>query len=202
MAGVQNYIPMVGVDKLAYAKVTSNTTSAYTAETPKMIPGLTEAGVNLNPQTSTFYADNGAYDTATAMGEFDIAVACADVPPAMKADLFGYGYDSTTGLGSVSDINAPSVAILYRMMKSNGAYRYIRIFSAKAVPNEEKAQTKGGSINFQTNGFSLKGAKRLKDGLYYEMLDDDDPSLPVGVTAALIAEKWFSSVSWEVAAGE
>ena len=88
------------------------------------------------------------------------------------------------------------------MMKSNGAYRYIRIFSAKAVPNEEKAQTKGGSINFQTNGFSLKGAKRLKDGLYYEMLDDDDPSLPAGVTAALIAEKWFSSVSWEVAAGE
>lgn len=201
MAGEQKYIPMVGVDKLAYAKVTSNTVSAYTAATPVMVPGLTEAGVNLNPQSSTFYADNGPYENATALGDCDIAIACADVPPQMKSELFGFSYDSETGLVSASDINSPDIAILYRMMKSNGAYRYFRFFVAKAVPNEERAQTKGGSINFQTNGFSLKGAKRLKDGRLYEILDDDDPNLPEGVTPALIAEKWFSEVDWQVAAG-
>ena len=199
MANAQSYIPMVGVDMLHYAKVTTDTTTEYEAETPKRVTGLTEAGVNLNPQTGTFYADNGPYETAVGPGEFDIAVACADVPPAMKSELFGFSYDVTTGEVQVSGIDSPYIALQYRIQKSNGSYRYITIYKAKAVPNEERVQTKGGSINFQTNGFSLKGAKRLKDGSLYRMLDDDDPKLPTGVTPAVIAAKWFTDVNWQIA---
>lgn len=202
MAGEQKYTPMVGVDMLYYAKVTSDTTTAFTAEKPTRIPGLTEAGVNMNPQTGSFYADNGVYETATGMGDIDVSIACADVPPSLRADLFGFDYDASTGEVGVSDINAPYVAILYRVMKSSGAYRYVCIYKAKAVPNEERAQTKGGSINFQTNGFTLKGAKRLKDGRAYRMLDDDDPNLPTGVTPEIIAQKWFSDVEWAISASE
>lgn len=200
MANNQNYTAMVGVDMLYYAKVTTDSTTAYAAGTPERIPGLTEAGVNMNPQTGTFYADNGAYDTATGVGDIDVSIACADVPPSLRADLYGFEYDAETGELAASDINAPYVAILYRIMKANGAYRYICIYKAKAVPNEEKASTKGGSINFQANGFTLKAAKRMKDGRYYRILDDDDPKLPAGVTPAVIAEKWFSDVDWTISA--
>lgn len=196
----QNYIPMIGVDMLHYAKVTSDTKTEYAAETPKAISGLTEAGFNLNPQTGTFYADNGPYDTATGLGEFDIAIACADVPPSLRGELFGADYDEATGELLTGDINSPYIAIQYRVQKSNGAYRYVTIFKAKAIPNEERVQTKGGSINFQTNGFSMKGARRFKDNKMYRILDDDDPNLPEGVTPALIEQKWFSDVSWVIAA--
>lgn len=97
MSNEQNYVPMIGVDKLYYAKVTSDTTTTYTAGTPIAIPGLTVAGVNLNPQSSTFYADNGPYAVATALGDCDVAIACADVPPKLRADLFGFDYDASTG---------------------------------------------------------------------------------------------------------
>lgn len=200
MSNEQNYVPMIGVDKLYYAKVTSDTTTTYTAGTPIAIPGLTEAGVNLNPQSSTFYADNGPYAVATALGDCDVAIACADVPPKLRADLFGFDYDASTGELSMDDINPNDVAILYRVQKQNNAYRYVCIYKARATPNEESAQTKGGSINFGTNGFSLKASKRLKDGRLYRLLDDDDPNLPTGVTPALIEEKWFSEVDWAIAA--
>lgn len=150
----------------------------------------------MNGQSSTFYADNGAYDSATAMGDFDVSVACADVTPKMKSDLYGFEYDEKTGELSAGDINSPYVAILYRIQKSNGAYRYVKIYKAKAVPNEEKAQTKGGSINFQTNGFTLKAAKRLTDGRYFKTLDSDDPSLPEGVTNETIEANWFTDIDW------
>ncbi len=192
----QNYVPMIGVDMLHYAIVKTDGVGAYTVGDIKKVPGTTEAGFNMNGQTGTFYADNGAYDTATAVGDFDVSVACADVTPQMKADLYGFDYDEATGELSGSDINAPYVAILYRIQKSNGAYRYTAIYKAKAVPNEEKAQTKGGSINFQANGFTLKAAKRLTDGRYFRQLDSDDPKLPEGVTNAVIESKFFSDIDW------
>lgn len=202
MSNTQNFVPMVGVDMLHYGLVTGDTTASYDVEVINKVPGTTEAGFNMNGQSATFYADNGAYDNATAMGDFDVSVACADVTPQMKGDLYGFEYDKTTGELSAGDINSPYVAILYRIQKSNGAYRYVKIFKAKAVPNEEKAQTKGGSINFQTNGFTLKAAKRLLDGKYHKTLDSDDPNLPEGVTNEIIAEKWFTDINWVPSATE
>lgn len=200
MSKEQVYIPMIGVDMLHYARVTSDTTSDYAAETPIRVHGATEAGFNMNAQAGTFHADNGPYATATALGDVDGAIACADVPPKMRSDLYGFDYDEATGELSAEDINAPDVAILYRTQKSSGAYRYVCIYKAKSVPNEDRVQTKGGSLNFQTNGFSLRIAKRFKDGRLYRILDDDDPNLPAGVTPAIIAEKWFSEVDWEIGA--
>ena len=191
----QTYLPMVGVDMLHYAKITADTASAFSTATPISVPGATEVGFNQNGTVSTFYADNKPYDTATAPGDLDVAVACADVTPAMRADIYGdtYGAD---GLLSGGELNAPYIAWAYRVMKSNGAYRYVRVFKTKAIPNDQKFQTKGGSINFQTNGFSAKGACRALDGQAFEMLDSDDPKLPSGVTPAIIEQKWFSDFSW------
>ena len=200
MANTQNFVPMVGVDMLHYAKVSTDSTGNYSVDKIKKVPGTTESGFNMNGQISTFYADNGAYDTATAVGDFDVSIACADVTPEMQSDMYGFDYNEETGELSGSDINAPYVAVLYRIQKSNGAYRYVKIFKAKAVPNEEKAQTKGGSINFQTNGFTLKAAKRLKDGLYFRKLDSDDPKLPEGVTNETIEANWFTDIDWSPAA--
>lgn len=200
MPSTQNYVPMVGVDMLHYAKVTSDTTNEFTTETPKLIPGLTEAGFNMNPQTGTLYADNGPYATAVGLGDFDGAISVADVPPDIRGELYGFEYDNATGELSATDINPPDITIQYRVQKPNGAYRYVTLYKMKATPNEEKVATKGGSINFQTNGFSLKGARRLKDGRLFRMLDTDSPNLPTGVTPEIIEANWFTDVNWEIAA--
>lgn len=188
------YVPMTGVDMLHYAVVTTDTSTEYAAEDPVPVPGATEVGFNVNAQTGTFYADNVPYATDTALGEIDVAVACADVPPSMRAAIYGYLYDATTGELKEGELKSVAVALMYRIRKSNGAYRYVTIYNAKAAPNEERVQTKGGSINFQTNGFSMKAATRAKDKMIRSILDDDDPKLPTGVTPETIAAKYFTAV--------
>ncbi len=195
MSNVQSYVPMVGVDMLHYAKVKTDTLTSYETETPVAVPGVTEIGFNQNGSVSTFYADNVPYDVASAPGEMDVAVACADVTPQMRSDFYGETYNSD-GLVSGGKMDSPYNAVAYRIQKSNGAYRYVRIFKIKSVPNEQKAQTKGGSINFQTNGFSAKAAARALDGNSFDTLDSDDPKLPSGVTAETIETKWFSDFTW------
>lgn len=193
----QKYVPMIGVDMLHYAKVTLDSTEGYTAEKPVPIPGATEIGFNRNAQLGAFYADNILYDSAVSDGDFDIAVSCADVPPELQSVLFGYDYAEGEMKGT--ELKSDYVALQYRIQKSNGEYRYVTIYKAKAVPKEETVTTKGGSLNFQTNGFSLKGAARMKDKAYYRIVDSDDPNLPAGV-ADVLATKWFTDIDWQLSA--
>lgn len=195
MSNTQSYVPMIGVDMLHYAKLKTDTSESYETETPIAVLNTTEAGFGVGSQSASFYADNKLVDIATTTGDIDVAIAVADVIPSMKADIYGYDY-SETGVLSGGNLNPPYIAYAYRIQKSNGAYRYVRIFKTKASPNEERVQTKGGSINFQTNGFSAKAAVRAKDSQAFETLDSDDPKLPTGVTNATIESKWFSDFTW------
>lgn len=196
-----NYLPMTSVDMLHYGKVTGDSSTGITGETPKRILGLTEAGFNRNGSVSTFFADGGPYCTAVAAGEVDGGIACADVPPNLKSELYGDKYDSSTGELLMGDFNSPDVFVQYRIQKSNGAYRYVTVYKCKCVDNSDgKVQTKGGSINFQTNGFAFKAANTIYNGHFCRVLDDDDPKLPTGVTPAIIAAKWFTDINWPISA--
>lgn len=196
-----NYLPVVSVDMLHYGKLTADTTAEIKGETPKRIHGLTEAGFNRNGSVSTFFADGGPYCTATAGGEIDGAIACADVPPELKSELYGDKYDSQTGELLMGDFNSPEIFIQYRIQKANGAFRYVTVFKCKCVDNSDgKIQTKGGSINFQQNGFAFKASNTLYNGHFCRILDDDDTNLPSNVTPAIIASKWFTDINWKIAA--
>lgn len=200
MPNNQAYMPVVSVDKFHYGKLLTDTKEGITGETPKAVPGLVEAGFNRNAQSATFFADGGPYATAVGAGEFDGSIGVADIPPSLSADFYGDSYDEATGELQLGNIDSPENFIQYRVQKSTGAWRYITIFKAQFMPNEQTAQTKGGSINFQTNGFSFKAANTIFTGKAARMLDDDDPNLPEGVTPLVIEENWFTDVYWEIAA--
>ena len=196
----QVYLPMIGVDKLYHGRVLTDTALGITGEVPKAIPGLTEVGFNTNAKLASFFADNGSYEVAGTNGELDGGIAIADVPPYLAAELFGDSYDETTGELLGGEINPPYEFIQYRVKKSSGAYRYVTIFKIKCVPNADKVNTTGGSINFQTNGFAFKAVNTLFSGDFKRTLDDDDPNLPEGVTPEIIADNWFTDIFWAIEA--
>ncbi len=197
----KTYVPMVGVDMLHYGTVTSDSTTEITGTVPTRIFGVTEAGFNRGGSVSTFFAENIAYATAASGGEIDGAIACADVPPNLKSALYGDSYDEQTGELLMGEFDSPITFIQYRIMKSTGAYRYVTVFKCTCVDNSDgKVQTKGGSINFQTNGFAFKAANTMFNGKFARILDDDDPNLPEGVTPAVIAANWFTDIYWKIAA--
>lgn len=196
----QIYLPVIGIDNLHYGKVTADSSAAYTGSTPVAIPGMTEAGYNRNAQISSFFADNVTYCTAAGNGEIDGAFAVADVPPKLASDLYGDKYNAETGELLMGEMNPPDVFLQYRIKKSNGAWRYITLYKVKCAPVDQKVVTQGNSINFQTNGFTFKAAYSTYNGSFCRVVDDDDPNLPNGVTAALIAEKYFTEANWEISA--
>ena len=84
----------------------------------------------------------------------------------------------------------------YRIKKSDNSYRYIRFLKCKPATPDSTATTQGGSIAFQDGTIAMQLANRLADGLFDQILDDDDPGLPEGVTPEIIAEKWFTKPMW------
>lgn len=196
----QVYMPVVSVDSFHYGRVLTDTKDGITGEVPKAVPGLVEAGYNRNAQSATFFADGGPYATAVGAGEFDGSIGVADIPAGLSSGFYGDDYNSSTGELQLGDINSPDNFIQYRVEKSTGAWRYVTIYKAKFMPNEQTAQTRGGSVNFQTNGFSFKAANTVFNGKAARILDDDDPNLPEGVTPEVIAANWFTDIYWEIAA--
>jgi len=183
-------LPKIGVDHFGYWILDSDTdTSDVAADYGSFYPikGITAAKFNPNSGGSTFYADNGLYESATYTGDIDVTISVAEIPPADFARLFGSTYGASTGL--VEEYNtdaAPYVAIGFRAMKSDGHYRYISFKKGRFTKPSEDVQTKGNSISFQTQDVIFKGVCRTYDGKYKAWVDSDDSNLPAGVTDTVL----------------
>lgn len=188
-------LPKIGVDMFGYAALTKDEPGAAPEyDESVMFPGLVNIGYNQNAQTGTFNADNGAYATASQIGNPDITIGLADIPPEVRADWFGMEHKH--GLLRERQINAKEIAVAYRVKKSNGAYRYFWVLKTKPTPANENAETKGDSISFQSDTITLAGSMLASYGEYRFILDDDDADLPKDVNAKTIEENWFTSPLW------
>jgi len=188
-------LPKIGVDEFWFAQLDKDETGS-TPEfgTSIKVPGLVNVGFNPNAQTDTFNADNGPYASAAQTGNLQLTVGLADVPPELRAIWFGQYYED--GVLEEGQINPIEMAIAYRVKKSDNSYRYFWLYKTKAAPPSESTDTQGTSINFQSDSITINCSMLVSTGKYRRVLDDDDPSLPEGVTPEDIAENWFKDPLW------
>jgi phi13 family phage major tail protein len=177
----------IGMDKIHYAIMTDEEQETY--DTPKPIPGAITGTVSPSTNTETLYADDQAWETASALGEIEVELNVADLPREVLADLLGATVDANGVLvQSKSDV-APYVAIGFRSQKSNGKYRYFWLYKGKFQPNEEEFQTKEDSPSFQTPTITGTFIARQTDGKWRARVDEDE----TGVKPEVI-QNWFSAV--------
>jgi phi13 family phage major tail protein len=177
----------IGMDKIHYAIMTDEEQETY--DTPKPILGAITGTVSPTTNTETLYADDQAWETASALGEIEVELNVADLPREVLADLLGATVDANGVLvQSKSDV-APYVAIGFRSQKSNGKYRYFWLYKGKFQPNEEEFQTKEDSPSFQTPTITGTFISRQTDGKWRARVDEDG----VGVKPEVI-QNWFSAV--------
>lgn len=147
----------IGCDSLVYAlmKTEDTTKSAPVYDTPKAAPGVISVNINPNSSQETLFADDGPMETATTLGKIDVEINKAELTTENKADLLGHEVDTNGGVVySDSDV-PPWVAVGFRTLKSNGKYRYVWLYKGKFTDPEDNNETKGDSINFQTD--TIKG---------------------------------------------
>jgi phi13 family phage major tail protein len=181
MAGVQ-----VGLSDLYYALLIKDDSTGVTYDTPVKIAGAINAKISPKTNTETLYADDGAAETATAMGEIDVEIQTKDIDLATQAALLGHTVSNGVILKSNTD-NAPYVAIGFRSVKSNGKYRYIWLYKGKFTLPDQEYKTKEDKPTFQTPTIKGTFVKREKDGLWQAIGDEDETGFTAGAT-------WFTSV--------
>lgn len=142
MPEAAEYKSVVGVDNIKFALVTQDNEAGYVAGTPETFaPAI---NVNAEPRTSqeTQYADNAPFDVMTGEGPTIITMDTTNIPVSVLATILGKTFDAASGrmFDTGSNATPPDVALSFRSMKSNGAFRYFQYLKGKfSVPKDEAA---------------------------------------------------------------
>lgn len=159
----------IGISKFHYAVQTAedSATADATYGTTKAVPGLVSIEVTTEAQSNTLYADNGPYETASAMGAVNVSIDLADLPLDVQADLLGHTYTSTpdkTLVKKASD-NAPYVAIMFEFLMGSGVKQCVKLYKGKFSEPAQNGQTKGENVEFGTNSITAQFVQlKGKDG--------------------------------------
>lgn len=189
----------IGCDHLVYAKQTTEdtATTAPVYGTITNAPGVIHINVNPNASLDTLFADDGPMESASTLGLIEVEIEKNELSAQNKADLLGHTIDTSGGVVFGDSDIPPYVAIGFRTLKSNGNYRYIWLYKGKFTDPEEQNETKGDSINFQTdtitgqfvklNNLITVGSKQIRPWKYE--LDADSPS-----ASQSAIDTWFDTV--------
>lgn len=192
-------VPRIGVDKLYYAPILSDSDAGTIYGTPVWLQGVNQITYNPNVQNASYDADDGTYVSFSADGEIQTTITVADLKMADYAALLGLQTDANGMVIEGESDNAPEIAIGFRSQKSDGTYRYIWVLKGKFAKAQEDYQTKGGSgITYQPRQIVHTAVKRTSDGQRRHILDTSDVSL----TDAQLGDAtygWFSSPNFTVA---
>jgi phi13 family phage major tail protein len=149
--------------------------------------GAISANINPNSSMATLFYDDGPGDTAATMGEIGLELNLAEIPLKVLAVWLGHEYSGGILKKRGGDV-PPWLAIGFRTLKSNGAYRYMWLNKGKFSIPEEAYETKGDSINFQTPTISGSFVKRDCDDEWQRVTDEDSTEFNPSFIAT-----WFTS---------
>ncbi|WP_085523850.1 major tail protein [Tuberibacillus sp. Marseille-P3662] len=177
----------IGLRGMVYAILNQDDKNGVAYGEVKSIPGAISATYTPATNSETLYADDGPYETATAIGASELEINAADLPFEAQSDLLGktIGSDGTV-LGKSSD-NAPYAAFGFKSLKSNGKYRVKWFYKGKFRLPEESYQTKEDSPAFQSPTVTGTFVNREFDNAMEITGDEDRPGF-VGV------EQFFDGV--------
>lgn len=148
----------IGCDNLVYAPMSTEDTPevAPSYGTVVKLPGVMSLNINPNGSMETLFADDGPMEAAATLGKVEVEIQKNALSTDEKAGLLGHTVDAKGGLAYGDSDTPPWVAIGFRTLKSNGKYRYVWLYKGKFSEPEDNNETKGDSINFQTD--TIKGS--------------------------------------------
>lgn len=138
-------------------------------DTPVAIPGAVQLTLEAQGESSTFYADNGAYASFDANGGYTGTFQAADAPDDFLEAVIGYETDETSGLTyEATDAVQKPVALLFEVSGNQEKKRYVLYNCTFSRPSMEANTTNESvtpdtrTLNFTAIGrdFSVSGATR------------------------------------------
>src|SRR3990170_5796277 len=172
----------VGLDSINVAETTADEVGSYVTDAPIYLAPAAEASQASTINTETIYADDQAYETFTTKGETAITLTVTNIPLGLLATLTGQSFDDVAGIFYEYGGVPPYFALMFRSLKSNGAYRYYCFPKCKFDVPDEAATTRGETPEPQMLEITVHAIKTaakfdialgLSDGLTRIIGDDD-----------------------------
>lgn len=179
-----------GLDMFHIAEVLSDDKTAAEFETPEDVPGAVNVSVAPNTSSNTFYADNGAYEIFSNMGDIDVDVEVADLPLALQKKIFGHKESGGVQFGNIND-RVAKLALGFRAKTSTGGYRYYWFLKGNPELLPIEHQTDEDNITPQTAKLKLKFAPLQFNGNWKAQAEDGEVFKQ--------GSKWFTKVVYDEA---
>lgn len=175
----------IGLRDLYYAKIKEETEGTITYEVPKRLAKAISAEMTVETAEALLCADDGVDATIKEFVSGAIKLNVNDIAPEDAAILLGQKKDKDGVLYSEEGDEPPYVATGFRAKKPGGKFKYIWLYKVKFSIPDEKYQTKGESVEFNTPEITGKFIKR-PDGIWKA----DYVGEPTDATAST----WFKQV--------
>lgn len=178
----------VGLRNLHIALLTSDATEGAVYAAPEKLARAIEATITPTITSTTLYADDGAAETASALGEVEVEINIDQLSTAMQAKVLGHTVNADGVLVKKSSDTAPYLALGFSSPNSDGTEKYVWLLKGKFSLPEQTFRTKGGEVEFQTPTLSAVFVKRDFDSAWQFQVDSGD----AGVNAGAITN-WFTA---------
>ncbi len=163
---------LVGISNFHFALLTKDDETGVEYDAMQGIKGLISVNINPASNSSTLYADNGPFDTATTLGEVEVSVNLADLTLEQQAAILGHTIEGGVLVSKASD-DAPYLGCAFESLKANGKTRYIKLLKGKFQEPQEQTNTKADKIEFQTPTITGKFVCRAYDKAWKKISDTD-----------------------------
>ncbi len=181
---------VIGLRNVHYALLTDDTETATTYGVVKRVADAIDAVITPNVETSTIWADDGASESVSALGEINIALELKVIPVEVQVEWFGHTKDAKGIIIKGGNDKPATIALGFKALMANGKYAYKWLLKVTPQLSEEAFHTKeSGNVNFQTRKVILIGVTRLSDNNWELGIVEGEP----GADAATIAG-WLTAV--------
>lgn len=177
---------LVGLDDLHFSILTNDDSTGVTYSTITPIPGAITVDMQPQSNTNTLYADNSPFAVATAFGGVTVSLEIAALPLEIRAQLLGHEVKDGLMFSKADDV-APYVALMFKSLKHNDSYRYVKLLKGKFNEPQETPTTKTDSPEFATPTIEGNFVSREYDKKWAYMADTDNTNFTG-------ADTWFDSV--------
>ena len=140
----------IGLKDLVYATITEGEGGVPTYGTPKKLAEVMTADLSVTTAEGNLYADDAVSESVKEFVKGALKLGIKDLAIEDVAAILGQQMDEDKVIYGGDTDEPPYVAVGFRAKKTGGNYRYIWLYKVKfKIPNE-KFQTKGEAIQFNT----------------------------------------------------
>lgn len=165
----------VGVKDLFAWEVTQDTDEGVTFGEPFRVAKAIEITINPQSQEASLYADDAMVEYVSAVTGYDVSLNVDDLTTEVKGKLLGYKKDKDGVVIENNELSAKEHAVGFRAKRSDGNYEYRVLYKVRFAPTEDRYQTQGDNVEFQTPTITGK-AMALHNGLFGANVIDKETS--------------------------